>query len=266
MTEHTDIEQNLAELRQDLLQHRVYTILDSESALVTFMESHVFAVWDFMSLLKALQQRLTCVSVPWVPPAQNSAARLINEIVLTEESDTDSDGQSVSHFEMYLAAMRDAGAETAPIETLIEALRAGDTSRNRLPFPPAPPGVREFVETTFELINQNDLCAITGAFTFGRERLLPDVFQQIVATLNPQHNHRFSSLKYYLQRHIEIDGDEHGHLSQRLLHDLCGSDHKKWQAAEDGAREALQARLNMWNAIADRIEAESPEIQLMGLS
>ena len=83
--------------REKVLSHRVYQTLDSIDDVAIFMQSHVFAVWDFMSLLKVLQQRLTCVNVPWVPSGPTESRRLINEIVLVEESDELGDGY-ISHF------------------------------------------------------------------------------------------------------------------------------------------------------------------------
>ena len=116
---------DLADCRERLVRHRIYGLVNSAARLRRFMESHVFAVWDFQSLLKAMQQRLTCTSIPWVPTPDAEARRLVNEIVLDEESDALPEGGSASHFELYLHGMRNAGADTGPIDRMIETLRVG---------------------------------------------------------------------------------------------------------------------------------------------
>jgi hypothetical protein len=87
------------------LYAKVKTIEDLQS----FLENHVFAVWDFMSLLKALQSKLTCTTTPWFATANPETRYLINEIVVAEESDLTIDGRRQSHYEMYIEAMKDWG-------------------------------------------------------------------------------------------------------------------------------------------------------------
>lgn len=70
-----------------LSDHTVFGQVQSVGALRTFMEHHVLAVWDFMSLLKALQAELAPEYWPWRPCTRSHWVRLINDIVLTEESD-----------------------------------------------------------------------------------------------------------------------------------------------------------------------------------
>src|SRR5580692_5286740 len=109
-------------LRDRLLAHRLYAEIDSPETVRVFMEHHVFAVWDFMSLVKDVQRRLTCVDVPWTPRGDRSSRRFINEIVRSEESDEDGRGGFTSLFELYLDAMRQAGAGTDRIDTVITLL------------------------------------------------------------------------------------------------------------------------------------------------
>src|SRR6202041_3773808 len=115
----------LSNLRSQLLDHPVYAEVASVEDLRRFMEDHVFAVWDFMSLLKRLQQDLTCKRVPWFPADNARAARLINDIVIGKETDVDPDGSYVSHLELYLRAMADVGASTRQFDTFPSLARAG---------------------------------------------------------------------------------------------------------------------------------------------
>ena len=109
----------VTETRNRVITHPLYASLDNHEAIVTFMEHHVFAVWDFMSLLKSLQRNLTCVNVPWVPSGPSGSRRLINDIVLVEESD-ELGGGFISHFELYVNGMAEAGADTTVINRFIE--------------------------------------------------------------------------------------------------------------------------------------------------
>src|SRR5258707_4906545 len=144
--------------RQALLNHRIYRQIRGLDGLRRFMEHHVFAVWDFMSLLKALQQRLCCVTVPWFPGGSSLACRLINEIVLGEESDEDGEGGYASHFELYHGAMLQCGASAAMIDEFLNVIRQGSPVPSALQTVNVGEPVRRFVTRTFEIVESNDIC------------------------------------------------------------------------------------------------------------
>jgi hypothetical protein len=244
------IEARIAPLRARLTAHPLYASIRTPQHLRLFMQSHVFAVWDFMSLLKALQSQLTCTSVPWAPTPFPASRRFINEIVLGEESDQ-FEGRSLSHFELYLEAMQQAAADTAPIEALIAAIHHGRFSASSID---ASDATRTFVETTFRIIYSGNLAATAAAFTFGREDVIPDIFRSLVRDLNSQHAGEFSKFIWYLERHIEIDGEEHGPLSLSMVADLCGHDKVLWEEAALAAESALEARLALWDGILAEIQ------------
>ncbi|MBL8871931.1 MAG: DUF3050 domain-containing protein [Planctomycetaceae bacterium] len=247
------IHQSIAPLRKALLEHPLYEVLENENALQIFMEFHVFAVWDFMSLLKKLQNELCCVQVPWLPPQDLRTARMINEIVLGEETDIGPNGEVVSHFELYRSAMQEFGASTATIDQLLQELQSGASVAAAIVHLEA--GPRQFLQHTFAEIQRGDLCRIAAAFTFGREGLLPDVFTRIVQRMALANPNRLKIFQYYLQRHIELDGDNHGPLAEQLVERLCGTSLAHWAEAELAAVEALRARLALWDAIYAQCQA-----------
>ena len=200
----TALRAKLAPLRSRLMDHKVYTQIGSIDQLRGFMEHHVFAVWDFMSLLKALQAKLCCNSVPWLPSPNQQACRLINEIVLAEESDTNSAGTFASHFEQYYSAMKNAGANTSCIDNFISELRNGASINQALSDPMIPAAAKEFVTSSFAVIDSNDTLAIAAAFTYGREELLPQLFQRIVDELSENRTASLDDFRYYLHRHVEL--------------------------------------------------------------
>ena len=240
------IEARIAPLRERLTRHPLYAAIQTPEHLRLFMESHVFAVWDFMSLLKALQRELTCVTVPWVPTRWPESRRFVNEIVLGEESDQ-FEGRAVSHFEVYLEAMEECGADTASIQRVVQNA-SGD-----LLIESAPEAARQFVEATFALIREAKLPALASAFTFGREDVIPDIFRELVRDLNEKQPGRFGKFVWYLERHIEVDGEDHGPLSLRMVADLCGDDPELWEEASAAAETAIEARLALWDGILELI-------------
>lgn len=236
--------------RQKVIGHPVYHELGTREAVVEFMEHHVFAVWDFMSLLKTLQRSLTCVNVPWIPTGPAVGRRLINDIVLVEESDELGSGFT-SHFELYLTGMRQAGADTVPVDTFIGLLRAGWPVVPALREAGVPEPAAEFVAHTWDFIENAPVHCQAAAFAFGREDLIPDMFDQVTA-LDVRVG-RLSMFVDYLRRHIQVDGEEHTPMAMRMLADLCGTDDTKWSACEDTVNSALAARVRFWDGIHEAI-------------
>lgn len=241
------IEDQIAPLREQLAAHPLYASIRTEAQLRVFMQSHVFAVWDFMSLLKSLQAGLTCVTIPWRPTRLPASRRFINEIVLGEESD-EYQGQPISHFELYLEAMQQAGASTVGIHNLLSDLD-GTPVLAAIANAQMPEGARAFLQTTFGLIETGKLHALAAAFTFGREDLIPDMFRALVRDLNAQNHGALDTFVWYLERHIEVDGEDHGPLSLKMVEDICGTAEHRWTEAADAAEAALRARIALWDAI-----------------
>lgn len=240
------LEKAVTDRRNTVVQHPLYASLDTHAALVTFMEHHVFAVWDFMSLLKSLQRQLTCVTVPWIPTGPTGSRRLINDIVMVEESDELGSGY-LSHFELYVQGMTEAGADTKPVDKLVELLRAGQTVTESLVVAGVPAPSAAFAGTTWRIIESTPVHCQAAAFAFGREDLIPEMFTQVVAV-----NHRSGRLTRfvdYLERHIEVDGEQHTPMAMQMLADLCGDDDTKWQECADTVNTALAARARLWDDI-----------------
>ncbi|HEX4353195.1 MAG TPA: DUF3050 domain-containing protein [Polyangiales bacterium] len=225
-------------------------ISDNLLPLRCFMESHVFAVWDFMSLVKTLQQRLTCVRTPWHPPADALSARLINEIVLVEETDELGDGQYASHFDLYLTAMEEVGANTRPIRTFLSALRGGSSIAAALARTDIQHATKAFVMNTMSTINR-DTHEVAASFVLGRESVIPLMFEQVLSTTSAIDA---PSFRFYLQRHIEVDGEDHGPAGWRLLERLCGGDANRWIEAEASAKRALYSRRALWDGVCEVLD------------
>ena len=248
-----EMQESLGSLREQLVNHRLYDQIETPDDLRIFMEHHVFAVWDFMSLLKALQLRLTCVAIPWVPHGDPNARRLINEIVLDEESDDNGEGGYASHFELYRAAMAQSGANASGIDDFLDRLGRGDPFYEALDQARVPEAARIFVRATWDILGSKSTHSIAAAFTFGREDLIPDMFRALVLDLDERFPNQLGLLRYYLERHIQLDEEHHTPLARRMVAALCETDQEKWREAEEAARAALHARIALWDGVLEKL-------------
>jgi hypothetical protein len=241
--------------KEALLNHSLYKKVQSIEDLHFFLENHVYAVWDFMSLLKALQSKLTCTTTPWFATKNPETRYLINEIVLAEETDLTLDGRRQSHYEMYIEAMESCGANTKGITTFLTEVESIHNIFVAIKKSDLHPNIKAFLDFTFRVIEEGKTHEIAAAFTFGREDLIPSMFTQILKNFQANFPETdLSKLIYYFERHIELDADEHGPMAMKMISELCGTDLKKWKEVEEISVLSLEKRIGLWDAIEESIE------------
>ncbi len=245
----------LEKTKLQLFNHPLFAEITSLPKLQLFMESHVFAVWDFMTLTKRLQQDLTCTQLPWLPPADTQAARLINEIVLGEESDMHPRLGHCSHFELYLEAMAEIGASTSAINRFVALLRDGQAVPTALQQVGPPRGVARFVSATLHIALNAPTHCVAAAFVQGRECIIPAMFERI---LQVDQVIQAPTLYGYLKRHIELDTQDHGPAAQQLLERLVGADPAFSQQANEAALAAVETRITFWNEVQASLQEVHP--------
>jgi len=172
--------------------------------------------------------------------------------VLGEESDVDQDGVRISHFELYIKAMQQMGASTFVIEALIAKINAGVAVQDAIEAAELPKKVKDFLQFTFDISFNAPLHVRAAVFTFGREDLIPSMFMKILDKIYADAPHKVSIFKYYIERHIEVDGDHHSHLALDMVSRLCGDDASKWEEATSASVKALALRIGLWDAIFDK--------------
>jgi hypothetical protein len=219
------LQKRITPLRRALLHHPVYDTVDSLDRLRDFMQIHVFAVWDFMSLVKRLQSEVTVQRLPWMPPASAQIARFANEVVLGEESDLGPDEKPTSHFELYLRAMDEIGADTQVVRSFMQKVSRGEQWPIVLKELGVPHSITDFVE---------------GTLNHGAVEV--------------------PYFAYYLKRHIELDGDSHGPWAREMLITLAGQDESSWKQATCAAELAITSRIKLWDSVQAHLN-KAPMVQ-----
>ena len=244
----------LDDARHQLKNHTLYGKINTMERLAAFMEAHVFAVWDFMSLAKRLQLEFTSLSLPWAFVQDARAARFINEIILYEESDKDQNGIPCSHLEMYLAAMREISADTSRIENLLFLLSSGTPWEQALEDAQVPDWIQDFVKDTLAVAQEGSKAEVASYFLFGREDAIPEMFSALLDNWGVAPD-SVPSMTYYLERHIQLDGDEHGPAAESLLKQCIHNDPVAEQAALSKAQQAIASRIRFWDALEQQLDA-----------
>lgn len=238
----------LKELQAELIAHPVYNAIGTMDELHRFMRIHVFAVWDFMSLTKRLQNLLTCTQIPWIPPEDEASARLINDIVLNEESDVDRNGNPASHLTLYLEGMREVGAPTRMFDTFLHHLKQGDGIDEAFEAARVPHYAREFVHSNLTLAKEGRREEVAGNFLFGREDSIPKMFRTLLAQWGIPLEEA-PGMVYYLERHIELDSEQHGPAAMNILKKMVGDDQDRYAKALHSAQKAIRARIRLWDGV-----------------
>lgn len=250
--------ENIKKLRKELASHPVYAAVNDINDLTIFMQHHIYSVWDFMSLVKYLQNEIAPARTPWLPFGDTQVQRFINDIVLEEESDEGialEDGTTTytSHFNLYVQAMEEVKVGSSKLMREFVSKVASDSLSVAKQTIPIPLAAAEFMEKTFSFINSDKPHVIAAAFALGREHIIPEMFRALLDKMNISREEA-SVFHYYLDRHIELDGDHHGPLSMRMLELLCEGNQIKIAEAEEEALHAIKARIKFWDGVLLAIE------------
>ena len=160
---------------------------------------------------------------------------------------------------MYLDAMHQIGADSTEILKLITHIQHGGDLKQGIEEINIPSFVKDFIRFTFDVIESGKTHCIAAAFTFGREDVIPDMFIEILKQADSK-NTKYNKLRYYLDRHIELDGDEHGPLSLQMVEELCAKDEAKCEEIVEISKQALMHRIKLWDGIEECIKSRKGRI------
>ena len=145
--------------------------------------------------------------------------------------------------------MEEIEAETATINHFVSGIKDLDSIGNYIKKSDLNSAIKSFLNFSFLTIEGWKSHEIAAAFTFGREEIIPDMFIEIIQQTEKTNKISLDKINYYLQRHIDLDGDEHGPLAHEMIVGLCKNDSKKWEEVIDISKKALKERIQLWDFI-----------------
>jgi hypothetical protein len=171
----------------------------------------------------------------------------------------------MSHLALYLGAMRDIGASTRQFEKFRSLVLVGVPVEAALARIGAPQYVQAFVAHTMALANSGSTEEVSAAFFYGREDIIPEMFRRLLDTLyGAKHNNdRLRHFIYYIDRHIELDGDSHGPMGRELIEGLVGKSPQAHERALRAACRSIQARIGLWNGTLSKLRNSRNEERLV---
>lgn len=247
----------LQKMQIKLQGHQIYHSIITPSDLKTFMEHHVFAVWDFMSLVKRLQRDLTSTNLVWESKEYKVATRMINEIILGEESDDITDEGYISHFELYKKAMNEVNAEKKQINCLTDSLKQYHEPNKILKYLSTQTctneDVKKFISETFKVIIDKSTSFNLGYFYYGREHAIPPMFQKLHDSICVNRNTPCPNMKKYLIRHIQVDSESHAPMSEIMMKEVSNGDETEEKEMIIGGIYAIENRIDFWTNILNKM-------------
>jgi len=159
-----------------------------------------------------------------------------------------------SHFMLYLAAMREIGADAdIPAGFVQKVAEQGIDAALGLGLAPAPSAA--FTRSTFDFLASGKPHTVAAALALGREHVIPSMFRAFLSRMGVSEAEA-PSFHYYLNRHVHLDEDFHAPLSLRLLAALCGDDAGMWREAEAAAEAAVNARILFWDGVLKALPSQ----------
>ena len=242
---------------QILESHRLYTALTRREALATFTEYHVVCAWSYNALLRSLQRDIFTQSLPINSDAHKEAIRILSEVAIEEQANESDDGQFISHLELYLDAMEDLGANTAPIIGFFDILAGGVGAAKAVEYADFCPEVAAYARTTVRLLERQFHERAAGLFYEG-EYFIPDRFLHQLNRLTPAVP--VDRLLEYFDGHIEGLKRPGYSAAGRLVEIFTADDEILSEEAEQVGEQVMRQRVHLWNTVYDLVASQPEEM------